>query len=45
MAGTIRAPHVLVAAQSPAIAGGMLQETTYLFTHHVAATACGRTVK
>ncbi|HUR79583.1 MAG TPA: Ig-like domain-containing protein, partial [Thermoanaerobaculia bacterium] len=30
MADTIRAPQVLVAAQSPAVAGGMLQETTYL---------------
>ncbi|MEO8379411.1 MAG: Ig-like domain-containing protein, partial [Acidobacteriota bacterium] len=30
MADTVRAPRVLVAAQSPAIAGGMLQETTYL---------------
>ncbi len=30
MADTIRPPQVLVAAQSPAVAGGMLQETTYL---------------
>lgn len=30
MADTVRAPQVLVAAQSPAIAGGMLQETTHL---------------
>ena len=30
MADTVRAPEVLVAAQNPAVAGGMLQETTYL---------------
>ncbi|HVG23475.1 MAG TPA: hypothetical protein VND45_04920, partial [Thermoanaerobaculia bacterium] len=30
MADTVRAPQVLVAAQAPPVAGGMLQETTYL---------------
>jgi hypothetical protein len=29
-ADTVRVPQVLVAAQNPAIAGGLLQETTYL---------------